>query len=87
MSIYKQRFYVKLRDKDIHISMDHKGRCFDNIFVERLWRTLKQEVIYYYRPESIKSLEDRLTDFVPWYNHHRLHQALKYQTPASLYLS
>ncbi len=58
-------FTSKLRDKDIHISMDHKGRCFDNIFVERLWRTLKQEVIYYYRPESIKSLEDRLTTLCP----------------------
>jgi putative transposase len=73
-------------ERNIKISMDHTGRCFDNIFVERLWRTLKQEVIYYDRPETIKSLEKRLEDFVPWYNDQRLHQALKYKTPASIYL-
>lgn len=80
-------FINKLLENGIKISMDHTGRCFDNIFVERLWRTLKQEVIYYYRPENITSLENRLNDFVPWYNNHRLHQSLKYKTPASLYLS
>ncbi len=37
--------------------MDHKGRCFDNIHIERLWRTIKQEAIYYYKPESIADLE------------------------------
>jgi len=66
--------------------MDHKGRCFDNIFVERLWRTLKQEVVYYYRPETIRDLELKIEEFVFWYNNERLHQSLKYQTPASLYL-
>ncbi len=39
-----------LQKNNIKISMDYKGRCFDNIFVERLWRTVKQEAIYYYRP-------------------------------------
>ena len=80
-------FTSKLSEKNIKISMDHKGRCFDNIFVERLWRTLKQEVIYYYRPETITSLEQRIEEFVPWYNNQRLHQALKYRTPASIYFS
>ena len=80
-------FTSKLSEKNIKISMDHKGRCFDNIFVERLWRTLKQEVIYYYRPETITSLEQRIEEFVPWYNNQRLHQALKYKTPASIYFS
>ena len=73
--------------KNIRISMDHKGRCFDNILVERLWRTLKQEVIYYYRPEDIRSLENRIEEFVPWYNNQRLHQALKYRTPSSIFLN
>lgn len=80
-------FVKELRNKGIRVSMDHVGRCFDNILVERLWRTLKQEVIYYYRPETIKSLERYLNDFVPWYNNHRLHQSLKYQTPASVYFA
>ena len=48
-------FTSKLLARHIKISMDHKGRCFDNIFVERLWRALKQGVIYYYRPEDITS--------------------------------
>jgi putative transposase len=80
-------FTLKLQSKGIKISMDHKGRCFDNIFVERLWRTLKQEVIYYYRPEDVRSLEKRIDEFVPWYNNKRLHQGLNYKTPASIFLS
>ena len=75
-----------LLENNIKISMDHKGRCFDNIHVERLWRTLKQEVIYYYRPEDIGSLERRIEEFVPWYNNKRLHQSLGYNTPAQIYL-
>ena len=67
--------------------MDHAGRCFDNIIIERLWRTLKQEVIYYYRPETIKELEKYLQDFVVWYNNHRLHQSLQYKTPTSVYFA
>ena len=78
-------FIDELEAFDVKISMDHKGRCFDNIFVERLWRTLKQEVVYFYRPETIRDLEKCLDDFVPWYNDHRLHQALHYKTPATLY--
>lgn len=78
-------FIEVLKLHSIEISMDHKGRCFDNIFVERLWRTLKQEAIYYYRPETVKDLRFCLNNFVSWYNHERLHQSLNYQTPASIY--
>jgi putative transposase len=80
-------FVNELEIQFIKISMDHAGRCFDNIFIERLWRTLKQEVIYYYRPETIQELEKYLQDFVLWYNNHRLHQSLKYKTPASVYFT
>jgi putative transposase len=78
-------FIAKLSAKEVQISMDHKGRCFDNIFIERLWRTLKQEVIYYCRPENIGDLEKKIEEFVHWYNNQRLHQALKYKTPAFVY--
>ena len=74
-----------LLENDIKISMDHKGRCFDNIFVERLWRTLKQESIYYYRPGNIRELEKCINDFVPWYNNDRIHQSLNYKTPKYIY--
>jgi putative transposase len=78
-------FIQVLKQYNIQISMDHKGRCFDNIFVERLWRTVKQEAVYYYRPETVKDLEICLKNFVHWYNNHRLHQSLNYQTPAAVY--
>jgi len=80
-------FVKELNDRRVKISMDHTGRCFDNIFVERLWRTLKQEAIYYYRPESIVALEECLKKFVFWYNNERLHQSLKYKTPADIYFA
>jgi putative transposase len=78
-------FIEELKNRGIRISMDHTGRCFDNIFIERLWRTLKQESIYYYRPDNIRSLIKCLKEFVVWYNNIRLHQALKYRTPAGVY--
>lgn len=76
---------MELERANIKISMDHKGRCFDNIFVERLWRTLKQEAIYYYRPNSIRDLNLIINDFVGWYNYKRRHQTLHYKVPADLY--
>lgn len=79
-------FTKLLRMNHIRISMNHKGRCFDNIYVERLWRTLKQEVVYYYRPEDISGLERMIDEFVLWYNNKRLHQSLRYHTPSELYL-
>ena len=71
----------------IKISMDHKGRCFDNIYVERLWRTVKQEAVYYYRPETVKELEKVIDNFVLWYNNDRRHQALGYERPRDVYMS
>lgn len=82
-----EKFTTELKNAGVKISMDHKGRCFDNIFVERLWRTVKQEAIYYYRPETIKDLERCLQKFVFWYNNHRLHQSLKYKPPAEVYFN
>jgi putative transposase len=78
-------FVNTLINNNIIISMDHKGRCFDNIRIERFWRTLKQEAIYYYRPETIGSLVSCIDEFIPWYNQTRKHQALAYKTPAELY--
>ena len=79
-------FIKVLQDVAIKISMDHKGRCFDNIYVERLWRTLKQEAVYYYRPETIEDLIKCINEFVFWYNNERLHQSLKYKTPKNVYM-
>lgn len=78
-------FVQELLQNKIQISMDHQGRCFDNIFIERLWRTLKQEAIYYYKPETIRDLEIVIDNFVVWYNYKRRHQSLKYNIPCDVY--
>jgi len=74
-----------LRDHDVRISMDGRGRCFDNIFTERLWRTVKYEEVYLHDYQDFRDAEQSLTRYFRTYNHRRLHQALGYQTPAEVY--
>ena len=69
----------------IRISMDGKGRALDNIFVERLWRTVKYESIYLNNFESVKELYEGLKEYFNFYNYHRIHQSLGYKTPAKVY--
>lgn len=78
-------FIKILQDKKIKISMDGVGRCFDNIFVERFWRTVKQEDVYYQRYETVVEARRCLGEFVVWYNYERLHQSLDYKTPYQVY--
>jgi putative transposase len=73
-----------LRDHGIAISMDGRGRCHDNIFVERLWWTVKHEWVYL-RPATNGIEQKRsLAEFFDWYNLRRPHQALSWRTPARL---
>jgi len=72
---------------DVRISMDGRGRCFDNIFTERLWRTVKYEEVYLHDYQSYKELEMSLNNYFQLYNHRRLHQSLDYQTPAEVYFN
>lgn len=74
-----------LKDNEIKISMDGKGRAIDNIFIERLWRSVKYENIYLQCYEDGKSLYRGLQRYFEFYNHDRFHQSLKYATPASMY--
>lgn len=67
------------------ISMDHRGRCFDNIFTERLWRTLKYEEVYLKDYTSIPEAKNSIGYYLQKYNYERLHQALNYKTPAEIY--
>lgn len=69
----------------IQISMDHKGRCFDNIFTERLWRTIKYEEVYLKSYESPREARQSIRDYITFYNNERLHQSLQYMTPADIY--
>ena len=74
-----------LRDAHIQISMDSKGRALDNIFTERLWRTVKYEEVYLHDYASPKEARQQLSTYFEFYNHQRPHQALDYQTPAQVY--
>jgi putative transposase len=80
-----EAFTQVLLDHRIEISMDGRGRCHDNIFVERLWWTVKHEWVYL-RP-AVDGLEQKrsLAEFFDWYNRRRPHQALGWQTPDEAY--
>lgn len=70
----------------VQISMTGKGRCADNIFVERFWRTLKYEEVYLKSYDTIRDARRAIGKFIDFYNHERPHQGLNYQTPADCYL-
>ena len=73
------------RYPEIRISMDGRGRRFDNIFCERLWRTVKYEEVYLYDYRSYGEAHCSLGRYFETYNNKRLHQSLNYQTPAKVY--
>ena len=78
-------FTSVLLDRGIKISMDGKGRCIDNIFVERLWRSLKYEEVYLNAYDSVPEAREGIGRYFDFFNDERPHQALGYQTPASFY--
>ena len=82
-----EAFTGALLEKDIRISMDGRGRALDNIFVERLWRTVKYENIYLNEYPTVVALRQGLKDYFIFYNQMRGHQSLNYQTPAEVYLA
>lgn len=71
----------------VKISMDGKGRAIDNIFTERLWRTVKYEEVYLKDYGSPREARQSLADYFYFYNYERIHQSLEYQTPASIFLA
>ena len=78
-------FLAPLKQRGISISMDGRGRALDNVFIERLWRSLKYELIYPGDFGSGLELYPALESYFHFYNHQRPHQALGYQTPADLF--
>ena len=75
----------RLTAAGVAISMDGKGRALDNVFTERLWRSLKYEEVYLHEYGSPCEAREHLTRYIQFYNEERLHQALGYHTPASVY--
>lgn len=74
-----------LEDAKVKISMDGRGRCMDNIFTERLWRTVKYENVYLNDYANFDEADDGLKNYFKFYNEKRRHQSLDYKTPAQIY--
>ncbi len=74
-----------LLGQQVQVSMDGRGRCRDNIFTERLWRTVKYEEVYLTEYPNPREARQGLSRYFPFYNTERPHQALNYQTPAAVY--
>jgi putative transposase len=74
-----------LEKADVKISMDGKGRWIDNVFIERLWRTVKYEDVYLHAYRDGREAQQRLAAFFEFYNTERIHQALDYHTPDEVY--
>jgi putative transposase len=83
----KEYLAILLRYPNIRISMDHKGRCFDNIFIERFWRSFKYEEVYLKDYQSPREARESIAAYMDFYNYKRFHQSLKYQTPAKIYFN
>lgn len=79
------QYLTRLEEARVQISMDGKGRALDNIFTERLWRSVKYEEVYRQSYTTPREARDGLTRYLAFYNHVRPHQALDYRTPAEVY--
>ena len=85
-SQYTSDIHIKtLKDNNIKISMDGKGRAIDNIFIERLWRSVKYENVYLQAYEDGISLHKGMKRYFEFYNNERFHQSLNYKTPSEMY--
>jgi putative transposase len=78
-------FTRRLEDRGVQISMDGRGRVFDNIFVERLWRSVKYEEVYLHQYRTVPEAIQNLGRYFHFYNEERLHEALGYSTPSQMY--
>lgn len=78
-------FTARLELAGVAVSMDGRGRWMDNVFVERLWRTVKYEWIYLHDYATVHTLEAGLAEFFRFYNDDRIHAALGYRTPCTVY--
>ena len=78
-------FVARVEASGAKVSMDGRGRWLDNVFVERLWRAVKYEHVYVWRPETVAELHAGLRTYFAYYNEERRHQSLNDRTPAEVY--
>jgi putative transposase len=81
------QYIQRLQAAGVKISMDGKGRALDNIFTERLWRTIKYEEVYLKDYPNPRDARQNLTSYLAFYNRERLHQSLNYRPPAEVYFA
>lgn len=81
-----QEYLERLKAAHVRISWDGRGRALDNIFVERLWRSVKYEEVFLKDYHTVLDARKGLQAYFQFYNHERMHQALDYRTPAQVYL-
>lgn len=79
-------YIQRLKEAKVRISWDGRGRALDNIFVERLWRSVKYEEVFIKDYQTVTDARKGLQEYFQFYNHQRIHQSLDYQTPAQVYL-
>ena len=79
------RYIELLEAAQVRVSMDGRGRAFDNIFTERLWRSIKYECVYLNEFESPKEARQIIGEYIKFYNEKRPHQSLDYRTPAEVH--
>jgi putative transposase len=82
-----ERYTTILTSRNVQISMDGRGRCMDNIFTERLWRSVKYEDVYLKSYQTIHEAREGLSDYFTFYNTTRKHQSLNYRTPKDVYFN
>jgi putative transposase len=80
-----QEYTSRLEEAGVAVSRDGRGRALDNVFVERLWRSVKYEDIYIKDYESVVELESGLAAYFRFFDEERPHQSLGYRTPAEVY--
>lgn len=80
------RFTKPLLEREIQVSMDGKGRCYDNILIERLWRTVKWEKVYLSDFCTVSEAKEEIAEYFDFYNNEREHMSLENKTPADIYL-
>jgi putative transposase len=79
-------FLEKLQEANVKSSMDGRGRALDNIFTERLWRSVKYEEVYLKDYQTVQEAKESISNYLTFYNQERPHQSLGYKTPAKVYL-
>lgn len=82
-----KNFIEILKLEEIAISMDGKGRALDNVFIERFWRSLKQEKIYRFDFETVREAKVAIREYIYFYNNQRPHQSLGYKTPQAVHFA